>query len=208
MLKKQYRTEHNDQRWPSVWIRLAFHSSQVPLPERRGQTFLTALGLVFNKKEYFSPSPAPTHVCLSPYGMSRHVSPTLSQLPGEPCRFSNHYLGRRHVNTEQIGVSLSTPAALFNVTAAVLFLAPCLSCSLQTQSVLCGSIALDKVNGRYGCILCKWTSGNEAMKEQKYSGCQQMAYHSICFQHRILTEVSGEKTVSLLARYLFTITCI
>ncbi len=207
MLKKQYRTEHNDQRCPSVWIRLAFHSSQVPLTERRGQTFLTALGLVFNK-EYFSPSPAPTHVCLSPYGMSRHVSPTLSQLPGEPCRFSNHYLGRRHVNTEQIGVSLSTPAALFNVTAAVLFLAPCLSCSLQTQSVLCGGIALDKVNGRYGCILCKWTSGNEAMKEQKYSGCQQMAYHSICFQHRILTEVSGEKTVSLLARYLFTITCI
>ncbi len=46
------------------------------------------------------------------------------------------------------------------------------------------------------------------MKEQKYFGCQQMAYHSICFQHRILTEVSREKTVSLLARYLFTITCI
>lgn len=77
--------------------------------------------------------------------MSRHVSPTLSQLPGEPCRFSNRYLGRRHVNTECIGVSLSTPAALFNVFAAVLFLAPCLSCSLQTQSVLCSSIDLDKV---------------------------------------------------------------
>ncbi len=132
----------------------------------------------------------------------------LSQLPGEHCLFSNRYLGRRHFNTERIGVSLSTPASLFNVTAAVLFLATSLSCSLQTQSVLCGGIALDKVNGRYGCILCKWTSGNEAMKEQKYSGCQQMAYHSICFQHRILTEVSREKTVSLLARYLFTITCI